>query len=193
MTPENAHGGFQISKALMAALMVAVTDEGGDMCFGIAGQEVVVQQDSVLMCVMPALDLFPREICWPSTGRRLHPNGLCLQVLLKRFRPIVTGERPGLLVTSKRGLDVALGKPIDRNRATRQRASHVKGPVDVLGEHGCVQTIICVTGNGQSFLGTFHGHDAQNGSKNLFARNFHFWGDALKNRWFNVVCQKGEI
>lgn len=109
----------------MAALMSVVTDEGNIMHFGIVDQEAVLQRDAVLKCVMPALDLFPREICWPSTGRRLHPNGLCLQVLLKRFRPIITGERPGLLVTSKRGLDVALGKPIDRNRATRQRASHV--------------------------------------------------------------------
>ena len=41
----------------MVALVVVVIDEGFDLGFKIAGQEVVFQQDAVLQGLMPAFDL----------------------------------------------------------------------------------------------------------------------------------------
>ena len=41
----------------MVALMVVMIDEGFDLGFEIAGQEVVFQQDAVLEGLVPALDL----------------------------------------------------------------------------------------------------------------------------------------
>ena len=41
----------------MLALAVVVIDEGFDLCFEIARQEVVFQQDAVLERLMPTLNL----------------------------------------------------------------------------------------------------------------------------------------
>ena len=41
----------------MVALMIVVIDEGLNLGFEIAGQEVVFQQDGVLQGLMPAFDL----------------------------------------------------------------------------------------------------------------------------------------
>ena len=41
----------------MIALMIVVSDEGGDVRFEITGQEVVLQQDAVLQGLMPSLIL----------------------------------------------------------------------------------------------------------------------------------------
>ena len=41
----------------MIALMIVMTDEGGDLCFEITREEVVFQQDAVFQRLMPALDL----------------------------------------------------------------------------------------------------------------------------------------
>ena len=40
----------------MVAAVVVVFDEGGDLGFEIAGQEVIFQQDAVLEGLVPALD-----------------------------------------------------------------------------------------------------------------------------------------
>ena len=50
-------GGCHVAQALVIALMIVVFDEGLDLRFEIAGQEVVFQQDPVLQCLMPAFDL----------------------------------------------------------------------------------------------------------------------------------------
>ena len=47
----------EIVEALVIAGMVVMLDEGGDLAFEIAGQVVVLKQDSVLERLMPALDL----------------------------------------------------------------------------------------------------------------------------------------
>ena len=41
----------------MIALVIVVPNEGGDLCFKVTGQEVVLQQDAVLERLMPTLDL----------------------------------------------------------------------------------------------------------------------------------------
>ena len=50
-------GRRHIVEALVVALVVVVLDEGLDLLFEIAWQEVVFQQHAVLQCLMPALDL----------------------------------------------------------------------------------------------------------------------------------------
>ena len=47
----------EIAEALVIASMVVALDEGRDLAFEIAGQVVVLKQDSVLERLMPALDL----------------------------------------------------------------------------------------------------------------------------------------
>lgn len=56
-TPEVDVGGGEIVQALVIAPVVVVIDEGCDLGFEIARQEVVLQQDSVLQRLVPALDL----------------------------------------------------------------------------------------------------------------------------------------
>ena len=50
-------GGREIVEALVIARVVVALDEGRDLGFEIARQEVVLQQDSVLERLVPALDL----------------------------------------------------------------------------------------------------------------------------------------
>ena len=47
----------QVVQALVVAVVVVVIDEGADLAFQVAGQEVVFQQNTVLHGLMPALDL----------------------------------------------------------------------------------------------------------------------------------------
>src|SRR5688572_18965217 len=46
-----------VAKALVVASVIVMLDEGFDLAFEIARQEVVLQQDAVLERLMPALDL----------------------------------------------------------------------------------------------------------------------------------------
>ena len=50
-------GRGEIVDALVVAAVVVVVDEGRDLGFEIAGQEVIFQQDAVFECLVPALDL----------------------------------------------------------------------------------------------------------------------------------------
>jgi hypothetical protein len=50
-------GWGEIIEALVITPVVVSLDEGRDLGFAIAGQEVVLQQDAVLERLMPALDL----------------------------------------------------------------------------------------------------------------------------------------
>lgn len=50
-------GRCHIVEALVVAPVVVVFDEGEDLAFEIAGQEVIFEQDAVLERLMPALDL----------------------------------------------------------------------------------------------------------------------------------------
>ena len=49
-------GRGEIVDALVVAAVVVVVDEGRDLGFEIAGQEVIFQQDAVLEGLVPALD-----------------------------------------------------------------------------------------------------------------------------------------
>ena len=46
----------QVAQALMVSVVVVVRDEGFDLGFEIAGQEVVLQQDAVLHRLVPAFN-----------------------------------------------------------------------------------------------------------------------------------------
>jgi len=46
-------GRCQVIQAFVVALKIVVPDEGRDMRFEITGQEVILQQDAVLKCLMP--------------------------------------------------------------------------------------------------------------------------------------------
>ena len=50
-------GGCQVAEALVVSAVVVVVDEGANLPFQVAGQEVVFQQNPVLHSLMPALDL----------------------------------------------------------------------------------------------------------------------------------------
>ncbi len=50
-------GGRQVGQALVVAMIVIVVDEGADLPFQIAGQEVVFQEHPVFCGLVPALDL----------------------------------------------------------------------------------------------------------------------------------------
>ena len=50
-------GGGHIVQALVVALVVVMLDEGLDLAFEIAGQEVVFEENAVLEGLVPALDL----------------------------------------------------------------------------------------------------------------------------------------
>ena len=50
-------GRCHVGQALVVTLVVVVLDEGLDVGFEVAGQEVVFQQDAVFQGLVPALDL----------------------------------------------------------------------------------------------------------------------------------------
>ena len=49
--------GRHVGQAFMVALVIIVLDEGLDLGFEVAGQEVVFEQDAVFEGLAPALDL----------------------------------------------------------------------------------------------------------------------------------------
>src|SRR4051812_20619428 len=55
--PEVDVGGREIVEALVIAPMIVVLDEGCDLGFEIAWQEVVFEQDAILHRLVPAFDL----------------------------------------------------------------------------------------------------------------------------------------
>jgi hypothetical protein len=55
--PEVDVGGGEIVEAFVIAPMVVALDEGCDLGFEITRQEVVFEQDAVLYCLVPPLDL----------------------------------------------------------------------------------------------------------------------------------------
>src|SRR6056297_3377247 len=55
--PEVDVGGRQVSKALVVALVVVIFDKGADLALEISGQEVMLEQNTVLHGLVPSLDL----------------------------------------------------------------------------------------------------------------------------------------
>src|SRR3546814_4462615 len=54
-------GRRHVGQALVVSLVIVVLDEGLDVGFEVAGQEVVFQQDAVFQGLVPALDLTRSE------------------------------------------------------------------------------------------------------------------------------------
>ena len=50
-------GWGEIVEALVISAMVVVLDKGGDLSFEVLAEEVIFEQDAVLQCLAPALDL----------------------------------------------------------------------------------------------------------------------------------------
>ncbi len=50
-------GGCQVGEALVVSMVVVMLDEGVDLPFQVAGQEVVFEEHSVFHGLMPAFDL----------------------------------------------------------------------------------------------------------------------------------------
>ena len=50
-------GGCDVVQALVVTLVVIMSDEGRDVRFEITWQEVVFQQNAVLQCLVPSLNL----------------------------------------------------------------------------------------------------------------------------------------
>ena len=68
-------GRGDVVEALVVAAMVVVLDEGLDLAFEIAGQEVVFEQDAVLEGLVPAFDLalgLRMERCATNMAHLLH-------------------------------------------------------------------------------------------------------------------------
>ena len=70
----------QIIDALVITPMIVVLDEGFDMRFEIAGQIIILQQDLVFECLMPALDFTLRlGMAWRAADvidvSRIEPFG----------------------------------------------------------------------------------------------------------------------
>jgi hypothetical protein len=87
-------GGRQVGDALVISQVIVVGDEGRDLGFEIARQVIVLEQDTVLERVMPALDL--------ALGHRMIRRTTVLHVLaVEPFRQVrrdvagaVVGEKP---------------------------------------------------------------------------------------------------
>jgi hypothetical protein len=50
-------GWCHVVEALVIAPVVVMLDEGADLSLQVVGQEVIFQEDAVLLCLVPALDL----------------------------------------------------------------------------------------------------------------------------------------
>ena len=68
VTSEVDIGWCDVFQALVISLVIVMIDEGFDLVFEIAGQEIVFQQDPVLQSLMPTLDLALRLGCDHGTG-----------------------------------------------------------------------------------------------------------------------------
>ena len=87
-------GGCDVVQALMVTLVVVVINEGFDLGFKIAGQEVVFQQDAVFQGLVPTLNLaLGLWMIWCAT-RVFHPLVLqpCRQIPRDIAGTIVTEQ-----------------------------------------------------------------------------------------------------
>ena len=81
-------GRRNVVQALVIALMVVVFDERFDLALKFAGQEVVFQQDAVLECLVPALDL---ALCLGMHGGATHMAHLVGFDIFRQFARDVAG------------------------------------------------------------------------------------------------------
>ena len=116
-------GRCHIGQALVVALVIVVLDEGLDLSFEVAGQEVVFEQDAVLQGLVPALDL--------ALGLRVHRGAADMAHLpgLDVFRQFAR-DVAGAIVTEQPGLVQHRGAV-----AARGLESEVQRLGDVLGPH----------------------------------------------------------
>ena len=94
-------GRCHVVEALVVALVVVMLDEGLDLALQIAGQEVVLQQNTVLECLVPAFDLALRLRMERCASHMIHA---VLAKIVGQFLSDVAGA----LSDSRRGLCLTL-------------------------------------------------------------------------------------
>ena len=94
-------GGRYVVQALVIALMVVMLDERFDLLFKVAGQEVILQKDAVLECLMPAFDL---SLCLRMHRCAAHMAHLVGFDIFRQFTRDIAGtivaEQPWLVLDS---------------------------------------------------------------------------------------------
>ena len=94
-------GGRYVVQALVIALMVVMLDERFDLLLKVAGQEVILQQDAVLECLVPAFDL---ALCLRMHRCAAHMAHLVGFDIFRQFTRDVAGtivtEQPWLVLDS---------------------------------------------------------------------------------------------
>ena len=65
-------GGRQVAQAFVVSMVVVVADEGADLPFQVAREEVVLEQDAVLHGLVPAFDLALGLRMMRGTAHMLH-------------------------------------------------------------------------------------------------------------------------
>ena len=102
-TTEVDIGRRQVVQALVVAVMVVVADEVADLELQMARQQVVLEQDAVLQCLVPALDLAL------GLGMVSRSTNMLHAVVMKPVGQ-VGGDVGGAIVTDQAGLvnDVSL-------------------------------------------------------------------------------------
>lgn len=91
-------GGGQVLQTLVVAMVVVVVDEGADLTFQVAWQEVVFQQHAVLHCLVPALDFtLGLRVMW-RTAHMIHAFAFeILGQIGGHVRRAIVAEEPRLL------------------------------------------------------------------------------------------------
>jgi hypothetical protein len=115
-------GGRHVGQRFVVALVVVVLDEGFDLGFEVAGQEVILQQDAVFQGLVPALDLALGLRVARCAAHVAHLVGLdVFRQFTRDVAGAIVAEQPGFV--QHRGA-VAAGS----RQGEVQRVGHVLGP-----------------------------------------------------------------
>jgi len=114
--------GCHVFQALVVALVIVMFDEGLNLGFKIAGQELIFQQDVVLQGLVPTLDLSLGLGVHRGAAHVAHLVGLDIfRQFARDVAGAVVAEQPGLVAHG--GAVTARG-----SQCQIQRIGHVLGP-----------------------------------------------------------------
>src|SRR5690348_4818943 len=124
---------------------------------------------------------------------RADPYRLAPQVLVHGLGPLVSRQGARALVTTERGLDVALGKTVDRDRSAFERSGEVHRSINVAREHRRVQAVLGIVRDVGGLLDIFNEHRAQYRAENFFTRNLHVTVESGEHRRAKVASRPGAL
>src|SRR5690348_16729287 len=124
---------------------------------------------------------------------RADPYRLAPQVLVHGLGPLVSRQGTRTLVTTERGLDVALGEAVDRDRPALERSREVHRPIDVAREHRRVQAVVGIVRSVGGLLRILDDHRAQYRTEDLLARNRHVTFQPGEHRRAKVASGAGAL